>query len=167
MKRVSDWLDHLIVKTCLIGAVLIPVLMGVIVLQVVLRYGFSSGIAALEELQWHLYGAAIMMGLSYSHIKKSMIRVDLIYSKLSMRKKAIIDVTGTIVLLIPFLFVVLDHSIDFFHDSWRLNERSDSPEGLPFRWIIKGVMPVSIMLLILASVSSVLRDFSYLRNNGN
>ena len=60
-------------------------------------------------------------------------------------------------LLLPFAFVILDHSLDFVHESFRVNERSDAPLGLPFRWIIKGVIPVSFSLLILAAISRMVR----------
>ncbi|MCP4935731.1 MAG: TRAP transporter small permease subunit, partial [bacterium] len=42
------------------------ILVGVIILQVVLRYGFGSGLVVLEELQWHLYAVAVMFGISYA-----------------------------------------------------------------------------------------------------
>ena len=45
------------------------VLIGVIVLQVVMRYGFNKGLVPLEELMWHLYAIAFMFGISPASVK--------------------------------------------------------------------------------------------------
>ena len=42
------------------------ILIFVIILQVILRYGFGHGLIVLEELQWHLYALGIMFGASYA-----------------------------------------------------------------------------------------------------
>ncbi len=41
-------------------------LIFVIILQVILRYGFGHGLVILEELQWHFYALGIMFGASYA-----------------------------------------------------------------------------------------------------
>ncbi|MBT5547298.1 MAG: TRAP transporter small permease subunit [Desulfobacula sp.] len=133
------------------------ILILVIILQVVLRYGFGKGMVVLEELQWHLYGLGIMIGASYSLVTDSHIRVDIIQANMGRKWKNRWELFGIVFLLLPFAFVILDHSLDFVHESFRVNERSDAPLGLPFRWIIKGVIPVSFSLLILAAISRMVR----------
>ncbi len=153
-----DWIERFILSITKVAAWLIPCLVFVIVLQVALRYGFSSGIAALEELQWHLYGATIMFGIVYSQIKGTPIRTDVLRDKFSPRKKAIIDFLGMLFLMMPFLFIALDHSIDFWYESFRLNERSDSPQGLPYRWIIKGTLPICFFLMLVSCISHTIKN---------
>ncbi|ELC0656897.1 TRAP transporter small permease subunit [Vibrio fluvialis] len=137
-------------------------LVGIIILQVVLRKVFSNGQVTLEELQWHLYATAVMFGTAYAQITNLHVRVDLFYHKFSTRKKAIIDILGTLFLAMPFVVVVILHSYDFAYESWRMNESSSSPSGLPYRWLIKSVIPLSFSLLLMAMLAGVLRNFDTL-----
>lgn len=128
-----------------------------ILLQVVLRYGFGHGMVILEELQWHLYGLGIMIGASYALVTDSHIRVDIIQTRMSQKWKNRWELFGIIFLLLPFALVIFHQSLDFVYESFRVNESSIAPLGLPFRWIIKGVIPVSFALLILAAISRIIR----------
>ncbi|MCP3667105.1 MAG: TRAP transporter small permease subunit [Gammaproteobacteria bacterium] len=139
------------------------ILVGVIILQVVLRYGFGSGLIVLEELQWHLYAVAVMFGISYALTTDSHIRVDIIHMRMAPRTKAFWELFGILVFLLPFIIVVTLHSFDFFWDSWRIDERSDAPLGLPWRWAIKGVIPISFLLLGLATLSRLIRTIKSLK----
>ena len=67
------------------------------------------------------------------------------------------------VLAIPFAAVILYDSIDFIEFSIRLNERSRSPGGLPYRWILKSVIPLAMGLLILAAMARTVRMIALLR----
>ncbi|WP_411912519.1 TRAP transporter small permease subunit [Vibrio fluvialis] len=116
----------------------------------------------MEELQWHLYATAVMFGTAYAQITNLHVRVDLFYHKFSTRKKAIIDILGTLFLAMPFVVVVILHSYDFAYESWRMNESSSSPSGLPYRWLIKSVIPLSFSLLLMAMLAGVLRNFDTL-----
>lgn len=155
---IADGIDSAIRKIGHLIAWTYVVLVLVIILQVVLRKGFSSGLIVLEELQWHLYAVGVMFGLSYAQINNAHVRVDLVYGGLRIRTKRIIDVLGILFLVLPFITVIFIHSLDFVADSWRINESSQSPSGLPWRWAIKGVMPLSFGLLGLAVVSRLIRD---------
>jgi len=151
-----------------------------IILNVILRYGgrymqqdlgiemgwlFQDlGGPKLEELQWHLYALTVMMGLSYAQTTDSHVRVDIIAEKLSERTVRKWEVFGIIFLLFPFIYIVFIHSLDFVADAWRVNEHSDAPLGLPWRWAIKSVIPISFFMLALATFSRLLRDVIFLIN---
>ena len=141
------------------------ILIFVIILQVVLRYGFGQGLVILEEIQWHLYAIGIMFGASYAMMLDSHIRVDIIHARLSDKWKLRWDLFGIIFLLMPFIIVIFHQSLDFVYESWRVNERSDAPMGLPWRWAIKSVIPISFGLLFIATVSRVIRIISQLRRS--
>lgn len=165
----ADFIDNVIRKIATILAWLNVILVGVILLQVTLRYGFSHGLIVLEELQWQLYAAAVMFGLSYAQVRNSHVRVDVLHPKMPAKLIASIEVFGIVFLLAPFLFVVIDHGYDFFMASYERNESSASPAGLPYLWIIKSVIPVSFSLLALASFSSLVRAVTFLfrKQGGN
>lgn len=139
------------------------VLIAVILLQVVLRYGFNHGMVLFEELQWHLYAIGVMFGVSYAQVTDSHIRVDLFHATLSERARFKWEVFGIVFLLFPFIFVVFDSSLPFVYDAWRIGESSASPTGLPYRWLIKSVIPISFALLFLASLARLIRVVAALR----
>ncbi len=161
--RLSDALDAFIRR---IGNVVMwsnLILIGVIILQVVLRYGFGRGLVVLEELQWHLYAVGIMFGASYALVMDSHIRVDIVHSRLSGKWKMRWDLFGIIFLLLPFLLIIFHQGLEFTYDSWIVNEHSDAPLGLPWRWAIKSVIPMSFAMLVVASISRAIRIIFTLR----
>lgn len=146
------------------------VLIIVIVVQVLLRYLFSLNFVELEELQWHLYAIVVMFGLSFTMVNHSHVRVDILRVHFSARLQRIIEIFGIIFLMVPFIFIVIDYGYDLAYEAFRVNESSNSPEGLPYRWIIKSVIPLSFIFLLIASISRILRHVSFLlkgKNNGN
>jgi TRAP-type mannitol/chloroaromatic compound transport system permease small subunit len=161
--RFSDIIDNIILR---IGHTLMwanVIVIFVIILQVVLRYGFGHGLVLLEELQWHFYAVAFMFGLSYAVMTDSHVGMDLVYERLSPKWQCRWDIFGILVLLLPFACLIFYYSLDFVHEAWRLNERSVAPQGLPWRWAIKSVLPISFALLILATISRLVRTISTLR----
>lgn len=155
--RFGDILDGVIRR---IGHVVMwtnVILIVVIILQVVLRYGFGRGLVVLEELQWHLYAIGIMFGASYSQMLDAHIRVDIVHARLSEKWKLRWDLFGILFLLLPFIVIIFLQSLDFVAESFRLGERSDAPLGLPWRWAIKSVIPISFGLLGIATISRAAR----------
>jgi len=173
-----DSIDHFVLAVGRVIAWANVLLIGVIILNVILRYGgrwmqqdlgiemswlFQDlGGPKLEELQWHLYALTVMMGLSYAQSTDSHIRVDIIAEKLSERTVRKWEVFGIIFFLLPFIYMVFIHSLDFVADSWRINEHSDAPAGLPWRWAVKSVIPVSFAMLGLAVLARLARDLMFL-----
>ncbi|MEM6902262.1 MAG: TRAP transporter small permease subunit, partial [Pseudomonadota bacterium] len=124
------------------------VLLAVIILNVVLRYVFSQGLIELEELQWYLYAAAWLVGLSYTFTADGHVRVDILHDRLSLRGRMILELFGLIVLFLPFTIFVLIYSYPFVELSWVTNERSTSANGLAARWLVKGCLLFAFALLL-------------------
>lgn len=161
--KICRILDGILLKTGNATAWLIAVLIGVIILQVTLRYLFGISMVALEEIQWHLYAVIILMGLTYSFVTDSHIRLDLMHVGFSKQKKEIVEILGIVLFLIPMIYVFFYHSLDFVAESWMVSERSDAPMGLGCRWAIKSMIPISFGLLFLAAVSRVIRAVHCIR----
>ena len=162
MQHLADQIDTLVRHIGGVVAWLNLLLVGVILVQVVLRYVFHHGLVALEELMWHLYGAAFMFGLSYALVSDEHVRVDLLRDRFPPRFKAAVEVFGLLFLLLPLVLVVVLHSIDWIALSWRLDEASVNPGGLPHRWLIKAVIPMAMGLLGLAACARLLRQLGIL-----
>lgn len=133
-------------------------LIAAIVAQVAMRYLLNQNYPKLDEIQWHFYGLVTMIGVSYALVTDSHVRVDLLHMQLSRRAQRIIEVIGILALLVPFLYLMIDQGYDYFAESLRVNERSDSPTGLPARWAFKAVIPVSFVLLALAALARLIHD---------
>ncbi len=133
-------------------------LMAAIFSQVALRYLFSQNYPKLDEIQWHFYGIVTMIGISYALITDSHVRVDVLHMQLSRRAQRIVEVIGILTLLTPFIYLMIDQGYDYFYESFRVNERSDSPTGLPARWAFKAVIPISFVLLALAALARLIHD---------
>jgi TRAP-type mannitol/chloroaromatic compound transport system permease small subunit len=140
------------------------ILVIVIIVQVFLRYVMGMGLVVLEELQWHLYAVGIMFGMSYCLVQNTHIRLDLLHDNFSQRTKEWIELLGHLFLLYPIIILVLIHGWDFFFESWTIKERSDSPIGLPARYIIKSFLLSGFGLLALAALSGMVKSVAFLRN---
>ena len=163
----ADWMDGVVRRIGYAAALLNLVLIAVIMAQVGMRHFFAGGHQiVLGELEWHLYAVAMLFGMAYSQSENSHVRVDALARKWSRKRRAIVEIFGALFLTAPFLIVVFLHGLDYVADSWRVSERSDSPAGLPFRWLIKSVIPASFALWFFALAARVLRDISTLRENG-
>lgn len=146
------------------GALVLPLLMLTILLNVALRYMFNIGSIELEELQWHLNAIVVMSCLAWAYQKDRHVRVDIFHNRMSPRARALVEICGILFLLLPFLWMVGRSAWTIFGYSWALKEGSPMPSGLPARYIIKFVMAAGLTLLglqaiaiLLASVRTVLR----------
>jgi len=155
---IVDFLNGIVRRIAETTAWLNVALIGVILLQVVLRYGFNKGLVPLEELMWHLYAITFMFGIAYAVTNDSHIRVDVVHMSLPRRTQHIFEILGILLLLMPFLWVLFDHSLGWVLEAYRVNESSQNPTGLPYRWLIKGVVPVSMVLIFIAAVARLIQE---------
>jgi TRAP-type mannitol/chloroaromatic compound transport system permease small subunit len=146
-----------------ITAIVMLLMMSVVFIDVVLRYFFHTGFIAMQELEWHLFGVMFLLGISYALCDESHVRVDFIYDNLSIKKKAIINIISTIIMLIPFAMMIVYVSYEFVYDSYDISEISQDPGGLTHRWIIKAMIPFSFGLLILSAIGYIYKNISILR----
>ncbi len=159
---ISKVLDRFVTGIGESAAWLNVVLIAVIITQVILRYVFSKGLVILEEMQWHLYAVVIMIGLSYCATHDSHIRLDLLHHRFPQRRKEVIELFGTLFLLLPMVILILMHSWPFVSESFRIMEASDSVVGLPYRWVVKSFLLIGFGLLSLAGVSRLIRAVVFL-----
>jgi TRAP-type mannitol/chloroaromatic compound transport system permease small subunit len=140
--------------------------MFTILIQVTLRYGFHAGEAWVDEFIWHLY-AFFMFGLSYAITTDSHIRVDIVHMKFTKKKQRIIEVLGIVFLIMPFTIIIFDHSVGWVHHSFMANEFSENTTGLPYRWVVKSLLPISLVLIFIASLSELIKNIVLLIHGEN
>ena len=132
-------------------------LLFTIVANVTLRYVFGAGRIEFEELQWHLYSVGFLCGLSYCVQADAHVRVDVLRERLSPRMQAWIELYGILLLLLPFVALVVVFGVPFALEAFERSEVSQSPGGLPYRWVIKSMLPLGFALLALSAVARLLR----------
>ena len=133
------------------------VVTGVIIYAVVGRYAFGQGSVTLEEVQWHLAGAGWLLGLGYTLVTDDHVRVDVIHERLPLRGQGWVELFGLIFLLLPFLGLAVYEMVPYAFSSWQQGETSQAPAGLSYRWILKGILALSFVLLIMAALSRLLK----------
>jgi TRAP-type mannitol/chloroaromatic compound transport system permease small subunit len=138
------------------------VLLVIIMLNVIIRYAFGMGRIEFEEIQWHLYSAGFLLGLSYAYQADAHIRVDVLHERLSPRRQAWVELYGILLFLLPFIALVLIYSVPFVASSFRYGEVSQAPGGLPYRWVIKAILPLGFILLLIAVISRLTRVWALL-----
>lgn len=163
---IVDLLNGIVRRVAEVTAWLNVLLVGVILTQVVMRYGFNKGMVPLEELMWHLYAIAFMFGMAYAITNDSHIRVDLVHMNLPKRAQHVIEILGITLLLMPFLWIMFDHSIGWAYEAWRVGEASANPTGLPYRWVIKAVVPLTAVLMFIAALARLIQEVQYLIHHG-
>ena len=138
------------------------VLVGVVVVNVTLRYLFGEGRVEFEEIQWHLYAIGFLVALSACMDADDHIRVDVFHDRMRLTTQAWIELYGLLLLFFPFVLAVFLFSLPFVGYSFSISEVSDAPGGLPYRWVIKSVLPLSMLLLIVSGVSRLSRVTAFL-----
>jgi TRAP-type mannitol/chloroaromatic compound transport system permease small subunit len=138
------------------------VLILVVVVNVTMRYVFGEGRIEFEEIQWHLYAVGFLIGLATCMDSDNHVRVDIFHERMGLRWQAWVELYGLLLLFFPFITAMLIFSIPFVSYSFAIAEISDSPGGLPYRWIIKSFLPLSMLLLLVAGISRLSRTTAYL-----
>jgi TRAP-type mannitol/chloroaromatic compound transport system permease small subunit len=130
--------------------------------DVVMRYFFNNVSIGMQELEWHLFAAMFMFGIAYTLKEDAHVRVDIFYDQMSVRKQSIINLFGSLVFALPITIVILYYSINYTFEAYQMGEGSADPGGLPYRWIVRSVIPVSSVFLILSIIYVALNSIKAL-----
>lgn len=147
--RLSGWL------------VLLMVLVGGF--NVVGRYlgnalGQNLSSNGLIETQWYLFSLVFLLGAAYTLQENDHVRMDVLYSGWPPRRKALADFIATLLFLLPFCGFALWFTWTPVLNSWRIQEGSPDPGGLP-RYPIKSFILVMFILLIVQGVSQAIKSW--------
>jgi TRAP-type mannitol/chloroaromatic compound transport system permease small subunit len=162
--KIANALQRLLERIAEASGWLLIVLMTVTCVDVVFRkfgvVGFPY--TKFQELEWHLHTALFSLWLGYNYVVNAHPRVDSYTEKLGFRRKAWIEFAGCLVFALPYTLVLVWYGWDFVRIAWEFNESSDAALGLPYRWVIKGIMYLGLWLLLAGIVSVLLRLIAYL-----
>lgn len=165
MSRLGAWCERLSDWSGRLAAVLLLLLLANVFYDVVMRYVFNDVSIGMQELEWHLYSAVFLLGIAYALTHGAHVRVDLVYERLDPRRRALVDLVGTVFLLWPFCALIAYYGIGFTLEAWELGETSGDPGGLPHRWLVKALIPLAFALVLVASLGFLLRTLAVLRGD--
>lgn len=156
-------LKKIISKTGKISSWFSLALVLLISTDVLLRYVFNFSTAALYEMEWHLFAIIFLLASPYTLQQNKHVRVDVFYNNFSKRKKNIVDLIGNIIFLIPFSFIIFYTSLPFIEDSYSILESSPDPGGLPYRFIIKSIIPIAFFLLMIQGILNAIKNYNNIK----
>lgn len=124
--------------------------------------GLNLASNAWLELQWYLFSLVFLLGAADVLRRDAHVRVDVMYGRLTPRRKAWVNLVGTLVFLIPFCIFGLVVSFPSVQASWHVWEQSPDPGGLP-RWPIKTSILIGFGLLLLQGIAQAIKHIEGLR----
>ena len=132
---------------------------------VVLRYVYAIGWVWLQESYVWLHGVVFMIGAGYTLLHNGHVRVDVFYRPSGPRYKALVDLFGALLLLLPVVLLIFFVSYDYVLDSWRRLEESREAGGLPGLFLLKSVILGFCALMGLQGLSLAARSLLVLGNH--
>lgn len=117
-----------------------------------------------------LFSAIVLLGAPWTFKVNEHVRVDLLYSMMSPRAKARLDIFGGLVFLLPMCLIMISFTLPWALESWRSGEVGASAGGLP-RWPGKMLLPIGFALLTLQAVAELIKCVAalttdYVREHG-
>lgn len=125
---------------------------------VVQRYALGVTVLWMQDLYVWLNGAMFTAVAGFALLRNDHVRVDIFYRPASVRSKAIIDLIGVIVFLLPFCWIVYRYGLPFVSRSWRIHEGSANIGGMPGLYILKSFILVFAALIALQGIAMALRS---------
>ena len=132
---------------------------------VLLRYVFAIGWVGMQESYVWLHGIVFMLGAGYTLLHQGHVRVDILYRDAAASRKALVDLFGSLLLLLPVVGLIFVVSLGYVADSWMRLEESREAGGLPGLFLLKTVILGFCVLLGLQGLSLAGRSLLVLRRH--
>lgn len=157
MNRFANIVDLL---TTTLGRVSSWLVLAVVVLQfalVVARYIFGLGSIWLTEAIIYGHATLFLLASAWTLRAGGHVRVDIFYADATPRTRAMVDLAGALLLLLPFALVLLWLALPYAARSWAIFERSQESSGLPLVFALKTLIPVFAILMGLQGIAQAIR----------
>ncbi len=140
--KLNEWIGSVVVSFAVVAFIL------VIFSNVIMRYLFNTSFVCMAELEWHLFSFVFLIGAGFTLLYDGHVRVDVLYSVLGPKKRAVINLLGVIVFLIPSCCLVLKTAVPWVITAYEIKEVSLDPGGIPARFFIKACLPAGYFLML-------------------
>ncbi|WP_062216603.1 TRAP transporter small permease subunit [Aureimonas sp. D3] len=153
---VSQCIDRLSAGFAVIADYLVLIAVLISAGNALLRYTLNMSSNGLLEIQWYMFAAIVLLGAAYTLRMNEHVRVDLVYSMLSVRGRLLIDIFGFVVLFLPVIGYLFWLTFPFFWRSFVTGEASMNAGGL-ILWPAKLTLPLGFGLLFLQGISELIK----------
>lgn len=142
----------------------LPMVVGTFLIAL-LRYQFDLGWIWMQEGVTWLHAVVFMLAAAYTLGRDEHVRVDIFYRRMRPSRRALVDLGGAALFLMPMSVFLIVASWDYVAVSWAIREGSREAGGLayPFVPLLKTVIPVSSALVLLQGVAQLLTAVQALR----
>jgi TRAP-type mannitol/chloroaromatic compound transport system permease small subunit len=130
---------------------------------VILRYVLGIGSIWLQESILYAHAALFLLAAAWTLQAGGHVRVDVFYSDATPRTKAMIDLAGALLLLLPFTAVLLWFAWPYAGRSWAILEHSRETSGLPIVYLLKTLIPLFAVMMALQGIAQAIRALDVLR----
>ena len=158
IKYYVNTIDYISLKTGRATMYLVFVMMFILILSFVTRNIINIPLIWIIEMAQFVMTGYYLLGGGYSMLTDDHVRMDLIYSKLKDKTKALLD-SVTSVFLIFYLVVLLIGSISSLTYTLETNQRLFTAWA-PYVWPIKSIMTFGILLMLLQSIAIFFKDIA-------
>ncbi len=149
LETLAERLDAFAEKTGRLLAITPLVLVLIQFTIVLMVYVFASGSIKLQESLSYINAVMFLGGAGYTLLHDDHVRVDVIYEKLSERRRALVNCLGCVFLLLPFLILLWVTAVPYALDSWSVMEGSVETGGIPLVYLLKSTMILFALTLSL------------------
>ncbi len=125
---------------------------------VIMRYVFGISSLMMQESIIYMHGILFMVGAGYTLLHDGHVRVDIFYRDASVRRKAMVDMLGSLLLLLPIVYLIFIAALPYVQQSWASLEGSPETSGIPAVYLLKSVILVFCLLLGAQGVSLFLKS---------
>ena len=159
LRELARWIDAVQERIGRFTSFVTLAMVLVVFFDVVQRYAFNRGSVFMQELEWHLFAVSYLMAAGYTMLYDEHVRVDIVYSRWSLRKRAWANFIFAFLFFFPSVLLVIYTATPFIRNSFMVNEGSPDPGGVPARWALKSVIIIGFALLGLQGVSETIKNF--------
>ena len=132
--------------------------------EVLARFVFNSPTNWVHESMFLMFGMQYMISGAYAYREDQHVRVDVVYSHLSPRGKAIADIVSSVFFFI-FTITMLVTGWRFASDAIHNTEISFTEWAVQY-WPVKLCIPIGAALIVLQGVSKLVKDIMLIRRRG-
>ncbi|WP_062062857.1 TRAP transporter small permease subunit [Cellvibrio sp. OA-2007] len=158
------WLDAIAEFTGNTTAWLTGIMVIIACIVVGLRHLLGIGSIALQESVTYMHALVFMLGAAYTLKRGGHVRVDIVYRRMSVRKRAWVDVLGSLLFTLPLMIFIGWGSWEFVQESWRINEGSANSGGMGGVYLLKSLLPLMALSVSLQAIAELLRSLLLLMN---
>lgn len=165
------WIERVERTIALIGVsaavIILPLMIAVRIYEIVARKLFQAPSTFLQFIEWEAFTLLILLTIGFAYVRDQHVRVDILRESLGRRARALIELIGLFVFIVPLCVIVFWFGADYVATAYNGGERAALALFRPFKWVIKASLLFGMLLLLLAMICRVLRNFHELSDGGS